>query len=149
MKMDIQRVLANKAMCVTLILCGSVIIRSSVIIDLSSSDLTTYPQLLPNNTDQIILNNNSIEEIHYVEVLRHVTWLLMQENLLTAFPNLENISGTIEYLSLASNRINHVNPRYLSILTKLIELYLYSNELTFIPDVVGLSQLNKLSLFER
>ena len=121
----------------------------NVMQEINSRKLLAVPNsgILKNVTD-LDLSYNKIETINstidFLDCYQLIN-LYMNYNNLTAFPFLLNIANTLTSIYLSFNRINIVEPAYLTILQKLQMITMRNNLITSFPDVY-MSSLNYLGL---
>ena len=107
---------------------------------------TEVPEhLIPADVNQLILKGNIIEDVETLTPYPDLYMISLISNLLWQFPNLVNVSSTLERLTLNDNRISTVIPERLSALTLLNFLELSDNRLHAIPNV-PMQSLNTLKL---
>ena len=120
---------------VTCIYILTVVIQTAALYDRSNSGLTSMPTDIPNNEMKVLLVLNRIREIPLSTWSGHVvTWLSMNANELTEYPDLSPLGLTLERLFLWSNEISYINEAYLTSLQVLKFVSLHTNKLTAIPN---------------
>ena len=97
------------------------------------------------NVTKLHLENNNISGIDSFPILPNITWLDIGQNNLEDFPNLVNVSGTLEVLILVSNSISHIEQGRLEVMTHVYHLNLNRNKLTTLPEV-SLPELKRLQI---
>ena len=122
------------------------IIETYALYNKSFSGLITFPHDIPLDETKLYLNGNAIEDIDYVDSFTYLKRLNLPHTLLTAFPNLANVSSSLLILILSENKLLHIKPSYLNDLVALEALYLSDNKLTTFPDVPGPLHLETLGL---
>ncbi|ELT96738.1 hypothetical protein CAPTEDRAFT_196650 [Capitella teleta] len=121
------------------------------IVDLSNGrleDTESFSTLedLPQETTYLILSKNNITAVDIFPVSPNLEDLNLRYNSLTEFPQMINVSGTLERLLLTQNNIMHIKPERLACLSHLISLDLKENNLHHFPDVAGLNEFANLDL---
>ena len=104
------------------------------VVDLTDSDLVNIPDISQVNVTNLILDRNNISSVDTFQILPNITRLYINYNLLTEFPNLENISATLRHLYLSDNLIANIASYRLSVLQNLEQLNLNRNLLSTFPD---------------
>ncbi len=110
--------------------------------------LESIPDDIPHDIETISLRRNSFFQVDVFPLFPKLTKLLLAENQLEEFPNLVNVSLTLEELDLGKNRIGYVNPDMLAHLAVLKILDLKHNHLQYFSDISDLqtSSLEQLKL---
>ena len=103
---------------------------------------TDIPSDIPLDVQEVSLDYNIIGSVESFPALADLVELYMSNNQLTNFPNLVNVSG-LRKLGLSSNMISYIEGDRLTMLTSLIYLSLFSNQLAAVPQTpVALTSLN-------
>ena len=110
--------------------------------------LESIPDDIPHDIETISLRKNSFSQVAAFPLFPKLTKLLLAENKLEEFPNLVNVSLTLEELDLEKNRIGYVDPDMIAGLAVLKILDLKHNHLQYFSDISDLktSSLEQLSL---
>ena len=95
---------------------------------------------IPSDVTKVVLKNNDIAHMEAFPPFAQLSYLDVQSNHLSIFPNLPNISESLTDLRLAFNEIHTVPAERLDVLGSLKTLDIHMNRLTEIPDVAGPSQ---------
>jgi hypothetical protein len=98
---------------------------------------TSFPHDIPNNTQIIVLKLTAIKAIDYIEPFPDLKILYLTSNALNVFPDLSNISSTLEQLFLRNNDITVI--KSIAPMSRLNTLGLKNNLLTHIPDLSNIS----------
>ncbi|ELU16824.1 hypothetical protein CAPTEDRAFT_186132 [Capitella teleta] len=100
--------------------------------------LTFIPDELVNpEVINLYAGNNDIVELDSIPKLPLLKYLNLDYNNLYAFPNLENVSNTLETLYLKKNNISYIEMERLDKLIHLTSLHLAYNSISSIPDASG------------
>ena len=107
----------------------------------------SIPGHIPLNTEELVLTENRITAVSSDEFegLYQLFELDLSFNFLTVFPNLSSIAETLHIFKISSNELSIIPAQHLDVLTKVERLFINSNNLASIPDVVGPS--NSLRYF--
>ena len=100
----------------------------------NSAGLTEFPDDIPFDVEEIHLNQNDINAID-LSYFPALTYISLNKNKLTQFPNLDNVKTTLEYLYLPINEIRSVEK--LPMMTALQTIGLSLNKLRKFPDVTS------------
>ena len=124
--------------------------RGVVVVTFSAVDqgLEAIPDGIPQDVQTLRLYRNSFSEIDSFPFYPNLTRLLLYENQLEEFPNVVNLSLTLEELDVKKNKISYVDPDILGSLSVLKTLFLEYNKLHYLPDIPEprLSSLEVLKL---
>ena len=102
--------------------------------------LTTVPENIPANTQTLVLSVNQLTTIPAGSLsnLTQLTFLRLDNNKLTTFPDIQSVSSTLVTLHLQYNQITYIDPLFLNALVKIVTLHLFWNTgLGSFPDVSG------------
>ena len=99
--------------------------------------LTSFPHDIPTNTQKMTLKFTAIQAIDYIEPFPDLKILYLSNNALNVFPDLSNISSTLEKLLLGNNDIAAINS--IAPMSRLHTLGLNNNLLTHLPDLSNIS----------
>ncbi len=114
----------------------------------TNQGLVSVPDDIPYDIDIVRLFQNSLSNIDSFPFRPNLTELDLYENELEEFPNLTNLSESLEDLDLSKNKIAYVDPERLGGLASLRILNLMYNRLQSMPDILptGETSLVQLSL---
>ncbi len=117
--------------------CVAMSSGSNTTVDLGDLQLGFLPfDMIPADTVKLLAKNNSIAALPYFPPYSYMEIVHLNQNFLTVVPDFTNISGTLEKLMLASNRIATVSESSIQILRKLRVLSLWRNRITSpFPDM--------------
>ena len=114
-------------------------------LDLSNGGLTSVPDITDTSLLEVRLDNNNITEIDAFPTLPFLGDLDVRFNKLTEFPNLVNISLSLENLHLGNNLISYIDKDRIAILIILRHLDLNNNLISHLPEA-GLPLLGWVDL---
>ncbi|ELU03928.1 hypothetical protein CAPTEDRAFT_197182 [Capitella teleta] len=129
-------------------------------VELGNRGLTSVPETISSSVDHLLLQGNQITSIRQSDfndkyynlndlfLIRNkitsiekgcfkgtiLKLLYLNDNALTAFPDLREVSGTLTRIFIESNKITTISIEELSYLTKLEKLYLSNNLLSTLSD---------------
>ena len=99
--------------------------------------LTSFPHDLSNNVVSIKIKFATFTTIDFIESFPALTRLRVTDGFLEEFPDLSNLTSTLEVLSLRGNKISVIN--FIPPMSALSEILLGGNFLKHLPDFTNVS----------
>ncbi len=104
---------------------------------LLNNTIKSFPHDIPQNVNKIVVQKTQITEIDYIEPFPNLTKMFIGKNALTKFPDLTNVSNSLQKCFLSQNDISVVD--FFPKMKALQVLAIGSNKLTRLPDLTNIS----------
>ena len=99
---------------------------------------TSFPHDIPHDAAKISFKFTTVTVIYYIEYFPNLKELYLGENALVEFPDLSNVTSSLEILFISNNDISRIN--YIPVMSALRILAVEGNSLSHLPDLTNVSE---------